>query len=151
MAILTFKKSPYEFLSNMTQGMVIHYDGLTFDCTEKAYQYAKCETDADKAKILAIASPLKVKTASRTIHKRPDWYDVQLGIMRDLLEQKFHQEPFMSQLIATGSEYICEGNWWHDNFYGNCTCGKEKCKDEGLNHLGIMIMEIRDELIRERG
>lgn len=37
---------------------------------------------------------------------------------------------------------IVEGNYWHDNYWGNCTC--DKCKNiEGQNKLGKILMKIR--------
>jgi ribA/ribD-fused uncharacterized protein len=146
-----FKEEPYKFLSNMTKSkdMRIIYDDIVFSSTESAYQYAKAFTDEDKAKMLGEKdNPFMAKRKSRMIKVREDWASVNLGIMRDLLDQKFHQQPYAQLLIDTGDDYIIESNYWHDCFYGSCTC--EKCKDkEKLNHLGKMLMELRVELIEE--
>ena len=46
------------------------------------------------------------------------------------------------KLDMTGLEEIVEGNYWHDNYWGNCTC--DKCKNiEGQNKLGKILMKIR--------
>ena len=47
-------------------------------------------------------------------------------------------------LLSTGDVAIIEGNYWHDNFYGQCTC--EKCAGKGKNKLGKLLMDIRSEL-----
>ena len=39
-----------------------------------------------------------------------------LGQEVDLLPESFRQ-----QLIDTGDAMLIEGNWWHDNYWGNCT------------------------------
>ena len=61
--------------------------------------------------------------------------------MYGLIKQKFNKEPFRSKLIETGIQYIQEGNYWNDTFWGvNLKTG------EGQNILGKMIMTLRDEL-----
>lgn len=81
---------------------------------------------------------------------RPDWKDVRLGVMESLLRQKFDpsretaDEPLAQMLLDTGEQALVEGNVWHDNFWGNCTCSK--CPEPGENHLGKLLMQIRSEL-----
>ena len=68
--------------------------------------------------------------------------------MKELLRQKFNQQPFKQKLMQTIKAHIEEGNYWHDNFWGNCLC--PKCKDiPGENNLGKAIMEIRSELFEK--
>lgn len=59
--------------------------------------------------------------------------------MRQLVRQKFSKEPLQSRLLATGNAVLEEGNTWNDKFWGKF-CG------EGENHLGRILMEIRDEI-----
>ena len=58
--------------------------------------------------------------------------------------QKFNQEPFKSKLLDTGDEYIMEGNWWGDKFWGICLK-----TNTGNNNLGKLIMQIRNTLKNE--
>jgi hypothetical protein len=53
-------------------------------------------------------------------------------------------------VMATLSEYdaFCEDNWWHDNYWGDCHCPKCE-KIFGRNRLGILLTQVRDELIHE--
>ena len=68
--------------------------------------------------------------------------------MKKLLKQKFSNTEFRNFLLSTGDLYIEEGNYWHDNFWGNCYC--KKCIEiEGINKLGKLVMEIRDELKKQ--
>jgi len=57
---------------------------------------------------------------------------------------KFDKERTVQMLLDTGSQELVEGNVWHDNFWGNCTCSK--CPEPGENHLGKLLMKIRSEL-----
>ena len=40
-------------------------------------------------------------------------------------------------LLATGDAELIEGNNWGDTYWG-------KCNGQGLNRLGILLMQIRD-------
>ena len=43
---------------------------------------------------------------------------------------------------------LIEGNTWHDNYWGDCSCNRCKSKS-GENMLGILLMELRDKLNKE--
>jgi predicted NAD-dependent protein-ADP-ribosyltransferase YbiA (DUF1768 family)/hypoxanthine phosphoribosyltransferase len=77
---------------------------------------------------------------------RDDWDEIKVGIMTDLLIQKFADESFYSELQATGDKYLIEGNTWGDTFWG-------ESGGRGRNFLGRILMQIRkhriDELKRE--
>lgn len=65
--------------------------------------------------------------------------------MENFLRQKYAYPKFRNFLLSTGDEYLIEGNFWHDNFWGDCRC--RKCKDkEGENRLGLLTMKVRDSL-----
>ena len=88
------------------------------------------------------------KTKGGKITLPDDWYDRNLDIMRNLLRLKFSQPKFKDKLLSTGDKELCEGNDWHDNFWGACKC--PECKDiEKQNWLGKLLMEIREELKNE--
>lgn len=73
-----------------------------------------------------------------------------MEIMLELLRLKFTRNPELGKLlIATGDALLEEGNKWHDNFWGDCTC--DDCRDiEGENWLGKLLMQVRDELSKGR-
>ena len=75
----------------------------------------------------------------RHLPLRPDWEDVKLSVMEGLLRQKFREEPFKSQLKATGDAQLVEGNYWGDVYWG-------VCRGQGENHLGKLLMKIRGEI-----
>jgi ribA/ribD-fused uncharacterized protein len=80
-----------------------------------------------------------VKRLGRKMVLRDDWEEVKVDIMRDLLIQKFSQQPFRRLLLATGDSYLEETNTWNDTFWG-------VCNGKGKNQLGILLMEIRSYL-----
>lgn len=60
--------------------------------------------------------------------------------MKDALFYKFSQDKDLrDKLIATGNTELIEDNTWNDRFWG-------VCNGEGINHLGKLLMELRDEL-----
>lgn len=86
-------------------------------------------------------TPGCIKRKSRDIKLKHDWDNLKLEVMKKCLRQKFTQEPFKSKLLATGNIIIQEGNRWNDKFWGVCLK-----TNKGANHLGKMIMKIREEL-----
>lgn len=142
MKSITSFKNDFRFLSNFYPVEIV-YDNISYKSTECAYQAQKTFSIKEKILIASFDS-YKSKKYSRKLKLRKDWDNVKLDIMKDLLNIKFNKEPFKTLLINTGSSEIIEGNYWHDNYWGSCTC--EKCNNNGLNHLGKLLMEIREKL-----
>jgi predicted NAD-dependent protein-ADP-ribosyltransferase YbiA (DUF1768 family) len=67
--------------------------------------------------------------------------------MRRILEDKFsgRNPGLRDALVATGDAELVEGNSWHDNFWGVCSCSRCKNK-EGQNYLGRLLEEVRASL-----
>ena len=146
MKILEFK-GDHKFLSNF-HPCSVSYENVVFESVEHAYQYAKCYKSSDKTKILSAKTAKESKFFGRSVKLRKDWDKVKDGIMTDLVKQKFSKEPLKSLLLATESAKIIEGNFWHDNYWGNCLC--DHCKNiRGRNMLGNILMGVRDELNKE--
>ena len=131
----------YEFLSNFAQCTVV-YDGNIYPTVEHAYQAAKSLDKSIQKSFTTLPTPGKAKKLGKQIQLRPDWEQVKDNVMKALLKQKFSQEPFKSQLIATGNTKLVEGNTWNDTYWG-------VCGGKGLNMLGTLLMEVRSELIEE--
>ena len=85
----------------------------------------------------------------RHIELRGDWEQVKDNIMYEIVKDKFTRNSNLkSLLLKTNSSILIEGNWWHDNYWGDCYC--EKCQNkEGKNTLGLILMRIRDEIRNE--
>ena len=89
--------------------------------------------------------PAKSKKAGRQVLLRPDLEEVKVGIMEEIVRAKFTQnEDLKALLLATGDAYLEEDNTWHDTYWGvDARTGK------GQNHLGRILMKVREELQRQ--
>jgi hypothetical protein len=134
-------RRPYGFLSNMAKCEVC-YNGETFHSVEQAYQFAKCVTDADRDKIRRYGvRPDLAKKISHRVTVREDWREVKLGVMEDLLRQKFSVQKLREKLLSTGSAVLIEGNEHGDYFWG-------QVHGVGQNMLGRLLMKIRQEKVQ---
>ena len=141
--IHTFTIDPYKWLSNMTL-VDIPLKGRTYPSVEHAYMSEKSNDKGWKELCTQReVSGKQIKNFSRTVTLRPDWEDVKLLVMEHCLREKFKQEPFKTALINTGNQNIQEGNHWNDIFWG---VDLKKDPNVGENHLGRLIMKIRDEI-----
>lgn len=130
-------RGPYRFLSNF-QSCIVYYEGLRYPTTEHAYQAAKSLDPKERAMVAALPTAAEAKKAGKLVTRRPGFEDMKLKVMSELLLQKFSDlNPAMRDaLIATGDEYLVEGNDWGDTYWG-------VCKGVGDNHLGRLLMEVR--------
>lgn len=138
-------KGEYFFLSNFFEAPVT-YDGILYQSNEAAFQAQKT-LDIEKRKTFADLKPSRAKALgrSRSLNLRKDWEIVKVDIMRDICFAKFNQNPKLKKLLMeTSNEKLEEGNNWGDDFWGTV-------KGKGENHLGIILMEIRDVFLREAG
>lgn len=144
--IVDFKSPETKFLSNFTL-VDIEYGGIIYPSVEHAYQSAK-SFDPNWKKYCenrTIAS-YEVKIMSHDIKSKVDnWSIIKLDVMEYCLRQKYSKEPFKGLLLATGNQNIQEGNKWHDTFWG---VDLSVDPNFGENHLGRLIMKIRDDLRR---
>lgn len=134
----------YAFLSNFYECEVT-YNGLSYKNSEAAFHAQKTLDETEREKFINL-NPSASKKLGRKIALRDDWEVVKTKIMYEICYAKFSQnQDLKNKLLATGDEYLEEGTYWHDNYWGNCYC--EKCKDiKGKNKLGIILMKIREEL-----
>jgi ribA/ribD-fused uncharacterized protein len=129
------------FLSNF-QACKVTLDGVEYPSVEHAYSAAKSLDPLVRKEILSCQTPGKAKQYwKKTSNKvREDWNDVRLGIMEDLVRQKFTNDASLAQkLLATENEELVEINSWGDVYWG-------VCNGKGENHLGKILMKIREEL-----
>ena len=143
MAITNFR-GEYNFLSNFSNGKV-WYGGYWFNTVETAFQAAKCEITSSISYFVKY-SPREAKKCGRLGQIRSDWEECKVSIMGALLRQKFTNFNLKHRLIETNPHKLIEGNTWGDRFWG---CVRENGKWVGENHLGKLLMEIRNELINE--
>lgn len=135
----------YEFLSNFyNQDSYFLYENIRWDSAEAAFQAMKYDGNNKQKihKIFSKLTPSEAKQLGKAIQLRPGWDSVKVSIMEEILKEKFSIPELRDKLIETNGHDLIEGNTWHDNFWGNCTC--YKCKDiEGQNFLGKLLKQIR--------
>jgi ribA/ribD-fused uncharacterized protein len=137
----------YAFLSNFYPSE-IEYEYMKYLTVEHAFQAAKTDNLTDRFLIAESATPGKAKRLGRKVELVENWEEIKDGVMEECLRLKFSKDKhpdLVEKLKATKDKILIEGNTWHDNYWGNCTC--PECKNvEGKNKLGELLMKIRGEL-----
>lgn len=130
-------RDEYFFLSNFYP-VEIKLDGIVYPNAEAAFQAQKTLDVEERRKFSMLKNPVQAKRLGRKVKLRDDWEEVKLEIMTEIVSQKFLQHPHLIEmLLQTGDEELVEGNKWGDRFWG-------VCKGKGENHLGKILMKIRD-------
>lgn len=84
----------------------------------------------------------QARREDRRLRLRGDWEGVKDRIMEEVVRAKFAQNPeLLEMLIATGCRELVEGNRWHDSYWG-----VDLRTGIGDNHLGLILMKVREEL-----
>lgn len=135
---IDYFREEYEFLSNFYPTKVM-FDGITYYNSEAAYQAQKCLHPEDRLQFALLASD-QAKRLGQKVERRSDWDDVKCGIMEQIVYAKFTQNPTLAQaLLDTGEKPLKEGNYWKDLYWG-----VDLKSGEGENHLGKILMDLRD-------
>ena len=145
MKIIDFFDDEYAFLSNFYPSpIVIH--GIYYPTVEHYFQSEKTIDEIEKFNIIHASSPNTAKGFGRHCTLCPNWESIKDSVMLKGVKEKFNQNKRLKEkLLATEDAILIEGNTWHDNYWGNCTCFR--CKNiEGKNQLGKTLMYIRQEL-----
>jgi len=142
--MITEFKDENRFLSNFSP-CTVEYAGLSFRSVEHAFVAAKTEDRGEQAHVQTLTAG-QAKRFGRNLNLRPSWDLMKIEVMRGLLEQKFELPEYKKLLIATGSQQIVEGNTWGDTFWG-MVFNKDGELGEGNNNLGLILMEIRENLV----
>ena len=133
----------------------IEHQGINYPSVEHYYVSMKCNssqyfngnqyTVGDFREIIAkTVSAAVVKKMGQQMKVRSDWDEKKLDFMNWAVREKFKQEDLKELLLSTEDLPIIEGNFWHDVYWGQCSC--DKCKGKGENHLGKILMKVRDEI-----
>jgi len=135
-------QGPHRFLSNfwpVPHGIV--FDNVIYPTVEHAYQAGKTLDPRQRRAILNASTPGEAKQIGRRMEiTQPDWEDWKLFHMEALVRSKFLAGTKLgAQLLRTGGAKLVEANTWGDRFWG-------KCHGTGKNHLGEILMEVRDDL-----
>jgi ribA/ribD-fused uncharacterized protein len=136
------KIAEYSYLSNFHPAPFT-YNGKTWPTVEHAFQAAKFPDAPDlQEKIRLTPTPAGAKIKGRRgAPLRPDWEEVKVPLMLELLRAKFAANPPLSEALkATAPAQLREVSR-SDSFWG---CGASGC---GKNQMGNLLHQVRNTLI----
>lgn len=138
-------EQPYGVLSNLYR-RELEFEGCIFPTSEHAYQAGKALKPAVREWILAAPSPSLAAMAAHGLYTWdvvPNWASIKFDRMRAVLRAKFTQHPDLAEiLVSTGTKRLVEVG--SVNSAVNRLWGEIDGK--GKNMLGVMLMELRDQL-----
>jgi ribA/ribD-fused uncharacterized protein len=141
-------EKPYGAFSNLYRREVI-FEDRTFPTSEHAYQAGKALKKEVKEWILNAPSPSLAAMAAHGLYTWdivPDWSKIKFDRMRGVLRAKFTQHSDLKDLLlSTGEKRLVE--------VGTVNNAVNKLWGEvngvGQNMLGVLLMELREELRNE--
>lgn len=132
----------YGFLSSLFAEAVT-FEGRVFPAAEYAYQFGKPTSPNVAEWLMGAPTPSLCAQAAHALfvwQVKSDWATIKVPRMRAVQMAKFTQHAYLrNALIETGDAVLMEESTM-DAFWG---IGK---KGAGRNMLGLLLMEIRDEL-----
>lgn len=154
MTLIAEFKGEHAFLSNFWIEP-FECGGRIVPSSEHAFQAQKANKGETATRELILSacnadgtpSPGHAKRLGKRVKLRPDWDEVKVPIMRKILASKFSEgSELAAKLVATHPAQLVEGNTWGDAWWG-CTQPTPGGAWIGSNHLGILLMQRRDELM----
>ena len=143
---ITSFRGEYFFLSNFYPSKFV-FQGFEWKTVEHAYQAMK-RIDENFWKEMAYGDLTagQAKRIGQKVELPEHWKESKVYTMRSIVTQKFQQNPdLMERLDRTKGFELIEGNTWGDTFWGQSPIGV------GKNHLGKILMAIRDDITRTFG
>ncbi|NMM91312.1 hypothetical protein B2J88_44620 [Rhodococcus sp. SRB_17] len=132
----------YEFLSNLWPAPT-PYRGHDFPTSEHAYAAAKTVDRDMIMQIAATSDATEAKAIGRAAPLIADWDRRKYSEMEFIVEAKFRHNPDLAdKLAATRGSLLVEGNIWHDQTWGSCSCHRHR-DTSGDNALGVILMAVR--------
>jgi ribA/ribD-fused uncharacterized protein len=141
-----FYAGGYNALSNFSAFQVL-YNGFTYVTLEHAYQAMRFTDTAIQKEIKEAASPLEAQKIARAYAQDgkecTDWHEINMDLMKELHHLRFEQHEYLKEKLLQSSNSLLvhktpEGSTSSDVFWGIDE------KGNGENHLGKILMELRD-------
>lgn len=140
---ITEFKGKYAGFSNFSPHFVTLF-GHQFPNGEAAFHALKNYDTAYWDALVNSTSPGEAKRLGRKVELRADWDEFRVHGMKMVVARKFTDHPDLLKLLfSTENATLIEGNNWHDQFWGNCTCSSH-AGIPGQNMLGKTLMQFRD-------
>lgn len=96
--------------------------GDNFMSAEHAYQAMKAKLFSDYERIAAAPTCFEAKRIGRQVELDPNFERDKNKIMLDIVWAKFENQALSDLLVSTYDNLLVEGNYWHDNYWGMCSC-----------------------------
>lgn len=136
---ITKFKGEFHFLSNFHVEL-FRWRGDLARSSEHHYQAAKALNENDAFLIRTASTPGRSKEWGGKVERRPDFDDIKIELMEDIVLTKFTELPHLGQrLLETDDAELIEGNTHGDIFWG-------KVNGKGRNELGKILMRTREKL-----
>ena len=141
------------FLSNFYR-YEIHFRGRIYICLEQAYQCTKALLNDETAfpKIFKTNSPALMKKWGGQIVVNTHWQNHKLQIIEDLLYCKFEQNKQLYYSLLNTRPHLLIESTLNDFWGSGCLFGSIALEEgcwEGQNHLGNLLVRVRDYFVRE--
>lgn len=138
-------EKPFGAFSNLFRRSIV-FEGREYPTSEHAYQAGKAAKESVREWILSAPSPALVAMAAHGLYTwdiNPEWSKIKFDRMRGVLRAKFTQhEDLLNLLLSTGTARLVEAAKTDNPV--NRLWGEVNGK--GKNMLGILLMELREEL-----
>jgi len=147
-----YKKDGSYGLTNMAPGFPLKVNDMVIRTSEALYQAMKFP-DLKEVQMDIIGQRYAGRAIERSRYydslnnKRTDWDKIKVDVMRWCLHIKLAQnwDKFSTLLFRTGELTLIEGSP-DDRFWGAVKFDKKQKTREGVNMLGRLLMELRQEI-----
>ena len=131
----------YGWLSNSAP-YPISLEGVMWYTAEHYFQAHHYHNELVQREIRKHRSPLEIAKVVRSARVRvmADWDEKKLGVMRTAVRAKFTQLPELRKLLLNTGDAVLVDHSDEDSYWSDGGDG------DGRNMLGVILMEIRDEL-----
>ena len=137
-------ENEFAFLSNSYQ-TPFRIDGVSYSNVDQYFHAMKTSDKKQRDKILSTDNPNTIFKLGRECQLRKDWETIRLKHMKRALIAKFNQnKDLRNKLIATKGFVLENGTLDKDLYWG-----KNVSSGSGENHLGKILMELRDKLVSD--
>lgn len=147
---ITAFRGRYKFLSNFAHTPFwapMNRQNYQFPTVEHYFQANKAYRAEDRLRILQARTPRQAKHLGNNVELVDDWDNHRFFVMAQGLRYKFGIPKYRDLLLATGDAILIEGNTWNDRFWGMVQLhGANGPVWVGENHLGKLLMQVRQEL-----